>query len=351
VFWNEKVTYHANNKEKKGIVMKTRLVVSEATNPWFNLAYEEQLVNTVEPDEIILYLWQNAHTVVIGKHQNPWREVRVDLLEEEGGKLARRLSGGGAVYHDLGNLNFTFVMHKKHENLEKQLSVLLGAVRQLDIEAYFSGRNDLLVGEQKFSGNAFYHGKDNYYHHGTLLVDVDLEHLGKYLNASVKKLNAKGVTSVKSRVVNLKTINPEITIPSLMASLEASFVATYGPIDHKEYISEATISGTAISRYEHYASWDWRYGKTPSFDAVFEEKFQWGEIALNFKTEKGSVSEVGIFSDAMSTAFVDALKPIFVASPFDKESLYMRLDSASLPEGSEQMRADLLGWLRSLEIA
>jgi len=332
------------------MVMKAKLIISEATNPWFNLAYEEQLVNTVEPDEIILYLWQNAHTVVIGKHQNPWREVRVDLLESEGGKLARRLSGGGAVYHDLGNLNFTFVMHKKHENLEKQLSVLLGAVRQLGVEAYFSGRNDILVAEQKFSGNAFYHGKDNYYHHGTLLVAVDLEHLGKYLNASVKKLKAKGITSVKSRVVNLKTINPNITIAALKDSLEASFISEYGPLQERQYISEETITGTALSRYEHYASWDWRYGKTPSFDAVFEEKFDWGEIALNFKTEKGHIIASEIYSDAMSTAFVDALQPIFVGSPFDKRSLCVRLETATLPEGSEQMRLDLLKWLEQLEI-
>ena len=330
------------------MAVKTKLIVSESTNPWFNLAFEEQLVNTVGQEEIIFYLWQNAHTVVIGKHQNPWREVLVTSLEGDGGKLARRLSGGGAVYHDLGNLNFTFVMNKKHENLEKQLSVLLAAVKQLGIEAAFSGRNDILAGDRKFSGNAFYMGRDNYYHHGTLLVDVDLENLGKYLNASVKKLTAKGVASVKSRVVNLKSINPEITIPNLMVQLEKAFSEIYGLPEEKAFINEENITGSAKERYEHYASWAWRYGKTPSFDVSFDERFEWGEFILNFSAKNSVITEAEVNSDAMNTAFVDAFAGVFEGVVFNKEAVLNCVKKVEVSEHMIHMKNDVLEWLDTL---
>lgn len=330
--------------------LRTKLIISESTNPWFNLAFEEQLVNTVAEDEVIFYLWQNAHTVVIGKHQNPWREVLVKELEDADGKLARRLSGGGAVYHDMGNLNFTFVMNKAHENLEKQLSVLLSAVNQLGIEAAFSGRNDILAGDRKFSGNAFYLGRDNYYHHGTLLVDVDMQNLGKFLNASVKKLSAKGVTSVKSRVVNLKEINPEMTIEGLMEALEKAFSHVYGKPEEKVYINEETITGSAKDRYEHYASWEWRYGKTPSFDVTFDEKFEWGEFIMNFSTKNSLITEAQINSDAMTTAFVDAFIGAFEGVAFNRDAMIQKIQGIQVPEGTEKMKDDVLTWVKTLTI-
>lgn len=134
---------------------KPEIIYSQSFNPWYNLALEEYLLNGVSDNEVILYLWQNDNTVVVGRNQNAWKECRCKLLEEEGGKLARRLSGGGAVYHDLGNLNFTFLMKDSLYDLKHQLNVILNAVKMAGIEAEFSGRNDLVVQGKKFSGNAF----------------------------------------------------------------------------------------------------------------------------------------------------------------------------------------------------
>ena len=330
--------------------MKTKLFISQSTNPWFNLAYEEQLVNEVAENEIYLYLWQNQHTVVIGKHQNPWREVLVSELEKDEGKLARRLSGGGAVYHDLGNMNFTFVMHKKHEDLHRQLKVIVDGVKALGIEAEFSGRNDILAQGRKFSGNAFYFGKENYYHHGTVLVDVDMTKLGKYLNVSMKKLNAKGVESVKSRVINLKELNPEITIASVMQSIGEAFESEYGKAQELFYISEENASGSALERYHHYASWEWLFGKTPDFDVTFEEKFTWGELVLSFKLKGAVIEEAGIYSDAMSTDLVDVLKGLFIGKRMEIGALIEALESAELPEELKPHMNDIIEWVGTLPI-
>jgi lipoate-protein ligase A len=198
-------------------VVTTRLVISKSVDPWYNLALEEYLLKHVRRGEVVLYLWQNNHTVVIGKHQNAWKECNCKLLEQDGGRLARRLSGGGAVYHDLGNLNFTMVMDRKLYDLEKQLTVILQAVRGLEIRAEFTGRNDLAIEGRKFSGNAFCFKSERAYHHGTLMVDTDLECLTRYLQAPQSKLVAKGagIASVRSRVINLASIRSGLTVANL----------------------------------------------------------------------------------------------------------------------------------------
>ncbi len=330
--------------------IKTKIFISKSTNPWFNLAYEEQLVGEVARDEVYLYLWQNQHTVVIGKHQNPWREILVSDLEKDLGKVARRLSGGGAVYHDLGNLNFTFVMNKKNEDLHKQLKVIVEGVKKMGIDAEFSGRNDILAEGRKFSGNAFYYGKENYYHHGTILVDVDMSKLGKYLNVSMKKLSAKGVESVKSRVINLKELNPNMTIQSTMDAVAEAFEEIYGKSDSVTLISEETASENAKERYHHYASWDWRFGKTPAFDVTFEEKFTWGELVLSFKLKGAIIEESGIFSDAMSTDLVEGIGGVFNGVKLERLALVGALKKANVDEAHQAMLDDVSGWLSTLPI-
>lgn len=330
--------------------MTTKIYISQSTNPWFNLALEEEFVNSVKPDEIILYLWQNQNTVVIGKHQNPWREVLVKELESDNGKLARRLSGGGAVFHDLGNLNFTFIMHKTHEDLHRQLGVIVNGVKSLGIQAEFSGRNDILAEGRKFSGNAFYYGRDNYYHHGTILVDVDMTKLGRYLNVSLKKLNAKGVESVKSRVINLKTLNPRLTLPMTKDAICDAFEAEYGKCDETHMISETTASKSALDRYHHYASWEWRIGKTPKFDVTFDEKFDWGEVILNFALKDAIIQESTVYSDAMSTHFIDLLQPVFNGVKFSNTSLVSALDQLETDDVTAPMVEDIKQWLATLNL-
>ena len=189
--------------------MKLTTIITDCTNPYVNLAAEELLTMNGGPDEVILYLWQNANTVVIGKNQNPWRECKVEAMEENGAHLARRLSGGGAVYHDLGNLNFTIIAPQDLYSVPKQNQVILQAVEDLGIHAEVTGRNDLTIDGAKFSGHAYYSSHGRCYHHGTLMMDVNFDDLSNYLQVSTAKLKSHGVQSVRSRVTNLSTYRPE----------------------------------------------------------------------------------------------------------------------------------------------
>lgn len=192
--------------------MSNYFIQTYTWNPWHNLAVEKYLAGQIKKGDIMLYLWQNERTVVIGRNQNALRECRAQLLEEEGGCLARRTTGGGAVYHDLGNLCFTFLASPEVYDLEKQLKVIQHACRKFGIETSFSGRNDIITEEGfKFSGNAFSKTSQCSIQHGTLMVNVDVSQLGKYLTPSKDKMKAKGVKSVQSRVCNLQDLNPEVT--------------------------------------------------------------------------------------------------------------------------------------------
>lgn len=297
----------------------TRIVRSTGFDPWYNLALEEHLLRNIGPGEVILYLWQNQGTVVIGRNQNAWKQCRCKELEDEGKKLARRLSGGGAVFHDLGNLNFTFIMERKNYNLERQLEVILRAVRRQGIDAEFSGRNDLTAAGRKFSGNAFYFEEKAAYHHGTILVDVDFEDMMRYLQVSQAKMRSKAVESVKARVVNLKSLNPEITIDSMADSVAGAFVEIYGGEKTVEVVNPDTLDLEEL--YRRYSSWQWRYGETPKFDVEFSTRFDWGEIEVGLSLRKAVITQAKIYSDAMNPQLIEEMAAVLGDTPLLPESI------------------------------
>lgn len=295
---------------------------ASGTDPYRNLAIEHYLFDTVEEGCCILYLWQNRRTVVIGRNQNAWRECRVSALREDGGTLARRLSGGGAVYHDKGNLNFTFCVRTEDYDLARQQRVIMEACRLLGIEAKLSGRNDILASGRKFSGNSFYSQGLRSFHNGTMLVSANMAELSRYLSPSSAKLDAKGVASVRSRVVNLSDIEPSVTVGRLADAMEEAFSTVYG-LDAKRLGERGFDEREIAQRRARFCDYAWVYGKSAPFSLRWARRFSWGEVSIEAAVAGGACADVAVYTDALDTAF---------AAPLARALSGCRLDTAALCE-------------------
>ena len=318
------------------MIHKIALYKSSVYDPYRNLAVEQHLLESVKEGTCILYLWQNQNTVVIGRNQNAWKECRVALLEEEGGHLARRLSGGGAVFHDLGNLNFTFLVPQGDYDLNRQFSVIQEAVGFFGIPTEKSGRNDVLAQGRKFSGNAFYKNGTQAYHHGTLLVDVDMQKMGRYLNPSKAKLQSKGVDSVRSRVVNLRELNPEITIEKLKSAMAEAFSRVYDlPL---ERISEDALDEAYVGTLcQKNAGWEWLFGQKIPFTFEWEDRFSWGGIEIALQVENGVVQQARVHSDAMDWTIAPKLEQTLTGCRFAADALGKAISAANTDVASDLM--------------
>ncbi|NLI89351.1 MAG: lipoate--protein ligase [Epulopiscium sp.] len=327
---------------------KIKVIKSHSHNPYENLALEEYLLENVEDDEVILYLWQNLNTIVIGKNQNPWKECQVSLIENDNILIARRLSGGGAVFHDLGNLNFTFIMKEDLYNLEKQLEVIITSLQSLGINASFTGKNDITVDGKKFSGNAFYFNNGVSYHHGTILVNTNFNNLEKYLQVSKEKMNLKGITSTRSRVVNLIDLNPRLTIDIVSQAIVDSFTKLYGgPLEIIHHPPREILVDKIIKN----ESWDWIYGQTPDFDLKLEKYFDFGKLEILFLLEGSRIQEVNIYSDAVLTGVIDKLKSNLTGVKFNRNHILESLSSIIVETDKEKdMLMEIKNWFRSMEI-
>ncbi|MBO4414145.1 MAG: lipoate--protein ligase [Clostridia bacterium] len=305
---------------------------SDGLDPYRNLATEQHLLESVSDGCCILYLWQNERTVVIGRNQNAWAECRADLLRREGGRLARRLSGGGAVYHDTGNLNFTFIMKTADYDLDRQLNVIGAACGALGISTERSGRNDLLASGKKFSGNAFYRHEGRSYHHGTLLVDVDTARMGRYLSPPAAKLETKGVKSVRSRVVNLREIEPSITVGALRSALKTAFSEVYG----RSSESFGPIDETAVAALtERYSSDEWLFGRRIPLTFRCEKRFPWGGIELQIVADRGYVEEAAVYTDDMDHETAEKICAAIRGCRFSAEELSRRIESCGVPHARD----------------
>ncbi|HAK43375.1 MAG TPA: lipoate--protein ligase [Clostridium sp.] len=309
-----------------------KVVISKETNPYYNLALEEELFRNIQPKETILYLWQNENTVVIGRNQNPYKECDLDYMKENKITLARRISGGGAVFHDLGNLNFTFITKEVNGNLDKQLKVIKDAVEEYGLKVEFSGRNDLLLNNRKFSGHAFYCEDGNYFHHGTLMIDVDITMLEKVLTPSKIKLKSKGIESVKSRVINLIDIYNKLTVENLIQSLVNFFKNTYGDVEN---IDVYNMNSYVPKLYNKYSSKLWNYGESPQYDIVLEENTSIGNVDISLQVESGKVVKAKIFSDTLEDIDLQEIEEKIIGVLFSRKKVielieeYMKLKASS----------------------
>lgn len=304
--------------QPRSLPKRLRVFRSTTNDPWFNLATEEWIFHNHDPKDCqILFLWRNSPTVVIGRNQNPWKECHIQRMDEDGVLLARRKSGGGAVFQDLGNSCFTFLSPIDGYSSAVNSQVLLNALEILGIHGMASGRNDLVLTAdlRKFSGSAFRLTTDRAFHHGTLLVGVDMAALGRYLNPSKAKLESKGVKSVQARVVNLSAVLPSLNQDILDDHIIYSFCKMYGfhpdavtaeVLDHRTLSSIETLT----DYYSKFKDWNWRFGQTPEFNHSMETRFPWGSVEVHLNSNEGVITGTRIFSDCLFPNFIEKLESV-----------------------------------------
>lgn len=291
--------------------MKTKVVVSNQTNPYWNLAVENYLLSLPDTDTAVFYLWKNRRTVVIGQNQNPYTECNVENLLNEDGFLLRRTTGGGAVYHDDGNLNFSFVMPYGIYDQARQFEVIAKALSSFGLTIETSGRNDLLCEGRKFSGNAFSKAKHQRLHHGTILIKSNIEDLSRYLKAKPAKLHKHGVASVKSRVVNLSEI-ADITSENIVEPLIRAFEEVYGSSAERVSFEELLSLPPVIELYNKYRSNLWLFGKWEKFKTKKSAQFDWGEVAIDLTIDeaKGTITDIEIATDSLDVHLSESVKTL-----------------------------------------
>lgn len=329
-----------------------RVYLSDSYDPWFNLATEDWIFRDMDPHQHVLFLWRNSETVVIGRFQNPWTECQVAKMEQDGVKLARRQSGGGAVFHDLGNTNFTFMSGRELYDKTRNNRILLEALKSVGVEARASGRNDLVIedqeGERKFSGSAFKENRDRCFHHGTLLIKANLARLGDYLTPHAKKLTSKGIRSVRARVVNLSELVPTLEHQILCDRVIESFAREYG--DQPEVIHLQTGDLEKIEKLQSYyqklKDWNWRFGETPEFNHQMGERLSFGQVDVHLDVHKGLVTEAVLFSDSLHPEMIEYLTLSLKKRPYTESGLKQAVaDSIKELPMLEQELTEFGDWL------
>ncbi len=308
--------------------MRLRVLFSHSHNPWFNLAVEDCIFRELPADQCVLFLWQNADTVVIGRSQNPWKECNTRIMERDGVKLARRQSGGGAVFHDLGNTCFTFMAGKPGYDKTVSTGIILDALKSLGVNAAASGRNDIVVetadGQRKVSGSAYKETSDRGFHHGTLLLHSDLSRLANYLNPDPKKLESKGITSVTSRVANLDEFILGIDHERISEAVRQAFFRYYGETAETEYISPEKMPDLPRfpEQFAFQSSWQWNFGDAPSFSHLMDTRFPWAGVELHFDVDRGGrISRARIFTDSMNPTPLEKLAELLPGTVYRPDAM------------------------------
>ncbi|MBE6983272.1 MAG: lipoate--protein ligase [Ruminococcaceae bacterium] len=312
--------------------MPWRYIQVDSIDPAFNLALEEYVFESLSQDYNYFILWQNDCTVVIGRHQNTFSEVNEAFLREKGIRVVRRLSGGGAVYHDLGNLNFTFIQDAagKAPDLALFCHPVAKAIRALGANAQVNGRNDITVDGQKFSGNAQYVKNGRVMHHGTLLFDSKLENASNALRPDIEKIKAKGVASVRSRITNLKPLLPPGT--TLENFREALLKALFEKEQMEVYsLTDGDIAAITALKESRYDTWAWNWGASPACDMTLSGRVEGcGRIELRFRVEKGRIAEAALFGDFFSSGDLTALTDSFLGQPATAEGFQTATEKADV---------------------
>ena len=306
-------------------------IINESNDPHFNLALEEYVIKEMDPDRDYFILWQNSPAVIVGKSQNTIEEINQSYVEKYGIHVVRRLSGGGAVYHDLGNLNFTFITTNTGEvmdNFKKFTEPVIQALASLGVKAEFNSRNDLTIDGKKFSGNAQYYYQKRILHHGTLLYNSDLECIGQVLNVKAENIASKGVKYVRSRVTNIMDYLPH---PIPLEEFKEVLVRHFGQDGRK--VTKYCLADQDLARVNHlvetkYATWEWNYGRSPDFNLKKSGRFAGGYLEFLLEVQKGYIKNCKIYGDFFGEKDVQELEEVLHQAKYEREGIKELLQKA-----------------------
>ncbi|KAJ4472809.1 hypothetical protein C8J55DRAFT_519694 [Lentinula edodes] len=308
---------HCSIQAPKPIHPQHSIYLSKSTNPYFNLSLEDWLFRHKAPDEPLLLLYRDDPCVVIGRNQNPWKEVNLPALRvREGVPFIRRRSGGGTVYHDLGNTNFSIHLPRTSFDRHMTAQVVLRAVCSLGIDATVNDRNDICVGKEKVSGSAYKIVSQRAYHHGTMLISTQLNTLGDLLHNTKDTMETKGVASVRSPVRNLQQFNRGVTHEAFVDAVVHEFSKEYGirnVDDEVQIVSEDNCRDIEYIRngMSELPSWEWAYGQTPEFTYTVSQAFEWGTVTAKIRSKHGIILDcacsLSVTDDSVSS--MSAIQP------------------------------------------
>lgn len=315
------------------------------TDPSINIAIEEFVLNNLEVTEPYLLFYINRPSIIIGRNQNTIEEINTDYVNDNNIKVVRRLSGGGAVYHDLGNLNFSFLTKddgNSFSNYQKFLDPVIAALQKMGVKAELKGRNDMVVGERKVSGNAQFATHGKMYSHGTLMFNSDIDEVVNSLKVRKEKIESKGIKSVRSRVANLSEfMSEQMTTEQFKERLLLSIFDVEAIEDVKEYVlTEADWAEIKAISERRYANWDWNYGKSPKFDIELTKRFPIGSIDVRLNVKKGHIVGVKIFGDFFGVGDVADIEQRLIGVKYERESIRRVLEDLPIKHYFGQITLD-----------
>lgn len=299
-----------------------KYIKNDSLNPYYNLALEEYVLKNFKDDSYVL-LWQNDHTIVIGKHQNTMAEINEKAVNDLGVKIVRRNTGGGAVYHDLGNLNFSYIDHwdgKSDLEFEKFLQPVIKTLDKLGVHAEKKGRNDLLIDDRKISGNAQTVCNHRILHHGTLLLNSNLEMMVEVLNVPKEKIETKGIKSVRSRVANIQEyLKKEILVSEFKTLLLETFFES-AEIEEVKISSEQNDEIVKLQK-EKYETWGWNFGRSPQGNFFNEERFPGGKIAVEMVIKNGLIVTCKIWGDFLTLLDISEIENAMIGVRHESQAI------------------------------
>ena len=305
------------------------------TDPRINLAIEEYALNTmdIEKDSFLLF-YINQPSIIIGRNQNTIEEINTDYVEKNGIIPVRRLSGGGAVYHDLGNLNFSFITKDDGDsfrNFKKFTQPVVDALAKLGVNAELSGRNDILAEGKKISGNAQFTTKGRMFSHGTLMFDTEIDAVVSALKVSKEKIESKGIKSIRSRVANIVDFLDEpMTIGEFRQEILNSIFGGAENVQYWELTEEDWKNIHKLSE-ERYQTWEWNFGKSPRFNIRHSHRFPTGSVDVRLEVNKGVIEEVKFFGDFFGVGEVEEVEVLLVGKNYSKNAIEQALESVDVP--------------------